>query len=227
MKELIPKDDYGVFADMNGTARVDSLFVAEMFEKNHKEVLRDIRRIIDPQSGISEEFGKRNFALTSYRTEQNKKHPCYAMTRDGFSLLVMGYTGQKAMRFKVAYINRFNQMERMIFSIVSIRKDYPMLTEAVKMAHDEPKPYHFSNEVDLLNKIITGHTTKKFRELHGIPKGQSIRPYMTEKQLELLEALQRIDIGLLMSVPDYEQRKKHLERYKLRWGQMHIDVLSA
>ena len=56
MKELIPKDDLGVFVDNHDTARVDSLFVAELFEKNHKEVLRDIRKITDPLSGLSEEF---------------------------------------------------------------------------------------------------------------------------------------------------------------------------
>ena len=66
MKELIPKDEYGIFADAHDTARVDSLFVAEFFEKNHKEVLRDIRKIIDPTSGLSEEFRQRNFAPSSY-----------------------------------------------------------------------------------------------------------------------------------------------------------------
>ena len=63
MKELIPKDDLGVFVDNHDTARVDSLFVAELFEKNHKEVLRDIRKITDPLSGLSEEF------IVSHREE--------------------------------------------------------------------------------------------------------------------------------------------------------------
>ena len=84
MKELIPKDEYGIFADAHDTARVDSLFVAEFFEKNHKEVLRDIRKIIDPTSGLSD------FAPSSYTNNQNKKQPCYCMTRDGFTMLAMG-----------------------------------------------------------------------------------------------------------------------------------------
>ena len=53
MRELIPKDQYGVFADTKDTARVDSLFVAEFFEKEHKNVLRDITKITDPKSGLS------------------------------------------------------------------------------------------------------------------------------------------------------------------------------
>ena len=56
MRELIPKDQYGVFADTKDTARVDSLFVAEFFEKEHKNVLRDIAKITDPKSGLSTEF---------------------------------------------------------------------------------------------------------------------------------------------------------------------------
>lgn len=48
MKELIPMDEYGMFADMKDTARVDSRLVAQMFEKEHKNVLRDIDMILSP-----------------------------------------------------------------------------------------------------------------------------------------------------------------------------------
>ncbi|MCM1236204.1 MAG: hypothetical protein NC489_39480, partial [Ruminococcus flavefaciens] len=51
------------------------------------------------------------------------------------------------------------------------------------------------------------------REVNGIPKGDSIRPYLTSEQAELMEKLQTIDIGLLVAFPDYEQRKRHLEWY--------------
>lgn len=51
MKNLIPEDDYGMFADQKGVARVDSLFVAAVFEKQHYNVLRDIERITAPASG--------------------------------------------------------------------------------------------------------------------------------------------------------------------------------
>ena len=69
----------------------------------NKEVLRDIRKIIDTASGLSEEFRQRNFAPSSYINNQNKKQPCYCMTRDGFTILAMDYTGQKAMKFKELY----------------------------------------------------------------------------------------------------------------------------
>lgn len=214
MKELIPKDDLGVFVDNHDTARVDSLFVAEFFEKNHKEVLRDILKITDPLSGLSEEFRQRNFAPSSYRNQQNKKQPCYYLTRDGFTMLVMGYTGQKAMQFKELYIKRFNEMESMIKSLVMARQEFPLLTDNIKLLHESPKPYHFSNECDMLNRIVIGMKAKQFRIANGIDKGKSIRPYLSEKQIQMLEILQKVDVGLLVAFPEYEQRKRHLEWYK-------------
>lgn len=214
MRELIPKDELGVFADTNDTARVDSLFVASAFEKNHKEVLRDIRRIIAEDSGLSDEFRQRNFAPSYYRNKQNKKQPCYYLTRDGFTMLVMGYTGAKAMKFKEMYIKRFNEMEQFIKYLVSARQEFPLLTENIKLLHDNPKPYHFSNECDMLNRIVIGMSAKQFRLANGIEKGKSIRPYLSKEQIQMLETLQKVDVGLLVAVPDYGQRKRYLEWYK-------------
>ena len=213
MKELIPKDELGVFADNHDTARVDSLFVAEFFGKNHKEVLRDIRKIIDPKSGLSEEFNQRNFARINYKDSRGRTQRAYAMTRDGFTMLVMGYTGKKAMKFKEMYITRFNEMEEFIRDLVSVRDEFPFLTENIKLLHENPKPYHFSNECDMLNRIVLGMSAKQFRLANGIEKGKSIRPYMTEEQVKMLETLQKIDAGLLVAVPDFQQRKRHLEWY--------------
>jgi Rha family phage regulatory protein len=216
MRELIPKDKYGVFADTNDTARVDSLFGAEFFEKQHFHVLRDIAKITDTKSGLSEEFTKSNFELTHYKDSTGRKLPCYAMTRDGFTMLVMGYTGQKAMKFKELYIKRFNEMEQFIKTLVSARKEFPLLTDNIKLLHENPKPYHFSNECDMINRIVTGMSAKQFRIANGIEKGKSIRPYLSDEQITMHETLQKVDVGLLVAVPEYEQRKRHLEWYKLK-----------
>ena len=88
---------------------VSSLDIAETFGKEHKHILRDIREL-----ECSEEFRQSNFGPSSYVNEQNKKQPMYYVTRDGFTILVMGYTGEKAMKFKEAYIKQFNAMEKML-----------------------------------------------------------------------------------------------------------------
>jgi Rha family phage regulatory protein len=204
-------DDYGLFADGQDTARVDSRYVARFFGKRHDNVLADIRNL-----DCSDEFRLLNFKESGYKNEQGKRQPCYTMTRDGFVFLVMGYRGKKAAQFKELYIKRFNEMEKHIERLVTARHDFPILTEQIKLIHEEPKAYHFSNECDMINKLVTGMSAKKFRETHGIEKGQSIRPYLTSEQAELLDKLQRIDTGLLVAVPEYEKRKELLENYKKR-----------
>lgn len=211
MKEIVPKDSYGIFADNNDTARVDSRFVAQSFDKRHDDVLKSIRNL-----DCSDEFRLRNFAESSYKNEQGKRQPCYAMTKDGFTFLVMGYRGKKAAKFKEMYIRRFNEMEQYIKTLVSARKEFPLLTESIKLLHDEPKPYHFSNECDMINRLVIGMSAKQFRQEHGIEKSGSIRPYLTDEQIRLLDILQKADVGLLIAEPDFEKRKQYLQDYLLK-----------
>jgi anti-repressor protein len=89
---------------------VSSRDVANAFEKEHRRVLQDIREL-----KCSDEYRLHNFVLTSQSVAMPKggtrEDKFYLVTRDGFVLLVMGYTGEKAMRFKEAYIREFNRME--------------------------------------------------------------------------------------------------------------------
>lgn len=210
MKELIPKDEYGVFTNTHDTAMVDSLFVAQAFEKRHDNVLKDIREL-----DCSDEFRLLNFEESSYRNAQGKRQPSYCMTRDGFVYLAMGYRGKKAAQFKELYIRRFNEMEDFIKTLVSARQEFPLLTENIKLLHENPNPYHFSNECDMLNRIVLGMSAKQFKAANNLPKEtKSIRPYLTEEPIKMLDILQKVDVGLLVAVPEYEQRKRYLEWYK-------------
>ena len=211
MKFLIPEDEFGVFADQRGVPRVDSLFAT--FEKQHYNVLRDIGRITASNSGLSPEFIALNFEGNTYRDARGRKLPRYLLTRDGFTMLVMGYTGSKAMHFKELYIQRFNEMEQCIRSLLSARQEFPMLTDMICRLHESPKAYHFSNEADMLNRIVLGMSAKQFRLANGIEKGQSIRPYLTAQQIHALDRLQHLDYGLLYSCPDFQQRKQMLMTY--------------
>jgi Rha family phage regulatory protein len=91
----------------------NSLDVAAFFGKQHSVVMRSIRTLIDNDKSCA-----CNFALTSNGSEMpnggTRKTPCYNMTRDGFSLLVMGFTGKRAQLWKTKYIEAFNKMEREI-----------------------------------------------------------------------------------------------------------------
>ena len=93
--------------ERDGKAVVSSRDIARVFEKEHRRVLQDVRTIAENDLV----WGLHNFVQSAYTNEQNKSQPEYLITRDGFILLVMGYTGEKAMRFKKAYIAAFNEME--------------------------------------------------------------------------------------------------------------------
>ena len=92
---------------VNGHPTTLSTQVAEYFGKNHQHVTRDIRNLIEkcPDLGVS------NFGQSTYKDSQGKKQPCYRMDRKGFVLLAMGFTGEKALQFKIAYIDAFDRME--------------------------------------------------------------------------------------------------------------------
>lgn len=85
---------------------VTSLDISNHFGKQHKDVLQAVRDL-----DCSEEFGRRNFTLSSYNNRQNKAQPMYELTRDGFVFLCMGFTGPQAALWKERYIDAFNRME--------------------------------------------------------------------------------------------------------------------
>lgn len=92
--------------EQDGKFFTDSLKIASVFDKQHKHILEIIKKLID-----TGKIGEPKVRLTSYLTNQNKTHSLYLLDRDIFSLVVMGFTGDKALDFKLAYINQFNQME--------------------------------------------------------------------------------------------------------------------
>lgn len=96
---------------IDNTVVTSSVAVASFFGKLHKDVLRAIRVLIDS----APELGQRNFAPSTYTNEQNKQQPCYTMDRKGFVLLAMGFTGEVALKFKIAYIDAFDTMERKLY----------------------------------------------------------------------------------------------------------------
>lgn len=90
----------------NGEAQTTSRAVAEIFGKQHKDVLRAIQNL-----DCSAEFNQRNFAPISYTDPGGRTYIEYCMNRDGFAFLAMGFTGKEAARFKEMFIEAFNTME--------------------------------------------------------------------------------------------------------------------
>ncbi len=81
--------------------------IAFAFGKRHDNVLRIIRTLADQ---LPPEFNALNFEAVTYLDEKGESRVMYRVSRDGFALLAMGFTGKKALAFKVAYIDAFNAM---------------------------------------------------------------------------------------------------------------------
>ena len=100
-----------VYKTEKGTPVTDSLKVAQVFGKQHKNIMQAVRNIL----GSAENSAHRHwFYESTYLDAQGKPRPMFIMNRDGFSLLAMGLTGAKAMQFKVGFIEQFNAMERVV-----------------------------------------------------------------------------------------------------------------
>lgn len=205
--QTIQKNLLGVTA-IDGIPMVSSRDVADIFGKRHDNVLQAITNC-----ECSQEFRLLNFKESYYRNAQKKKQPEYLLTKNGFAFVVMGFTGRKAAMFKEAYITRFDEMEQFIYSRNLARLEYPELTDMIKLMHEEPKFYHFSNEADMINKIVLGMTAKQFRQEHGLDKNTAIRDHMTPRQAELIQKLQKIDVGLVVVIPEFQKRKEALKIY--------------
>lgn len=100
-----------ILRNENGQILASSREVADRFGKNHKDVLESIRNLTAENSAV-----KDMFQISQYINSRGRNYDQYLMNRDGFSLLAMGFTGKKALEWKLKYINAFNIMEEKLKS---------------------------------------------------------------------------------------------------------------
>lgn len=178
---------------------VSSLDIAETFEKRHSDVLRSIESL-----ECSKSFAERNFALSDYKDTTGKSNKMYYITRDGFTLLVMGYTGEKAMKFKEAYINQFNQMEKMLQGKLIEREKGIVVRQAFTKIlkesgeNDRLHGHAYSLYTDAIYKSIFGKSAKQLREECGIEKKDSLRDCFLPEDLAKIQNAEML-VGSLMA----------------------------
>lgn len=209
MNKLILNSEFNLYQSKDRVF-CDSLQFAETFERRHTHVIDTVKALTQPTSGLSENFRRENFIETSYRDTSGKRNKKYLFTKDGFVMVTMEFKTKKARQFKEAYIRRFNQMEQHLKLLAEMRSTFPAFTDAIQAAHDCPQSHHYINECDMINRIVLGIPAAKFRKLHGIPDGQSIRPHLTDEQAAAIHLLQLHDVGLLAVVRDFCERRRIL-----------------
>ncbi|ECZ1598927.1 Rha family transcriptional regulator [Campylobacter coli] len=112
MSALIPINNVNVVFEVVGDEIfANSLQIAEVFEKDHSNVLKAIDKL------PNDEFKSSNFKYDSYFDKKSEQRRMINLTRDAFSLLVMGFTGEKAYKWKILFIKAFNEMEKRLRNI--------------------------------------------------------------------------------------------------------------
>lgn len=141
------------------------------------------------------------FSKGEYTDSRGRKQTMYLMNRDGFTLLTMGFTGEKALRFKVEYIKRFNEMESALYSqketrglAIAVRKS---LTDAIKNNLDTTKPFVYSNYTKLAVKKTFGKSIDEIREERGISKDKNLRDYLNADETERLNKMESEIAGMV------------------------------
>lgn len=176
-------------------AVTDSLTVAEFFQKRHDKVLRAIDELL---GGLPKNGETPLFMETTYVEEQNgQTYRKYIMTRDGFSLLAMGFTGKKALQWKLKYIEAFNAMEKALTErkseqyinarkngILTRKSETDMLKKLVEYAESQGSTHAnmlYVTYTKLVNKLVRVKT----------------RTDADARQLKDLETLERVILNVI------------------------------
>lgn len=201
-----------------------SLKIAKKFGKEHSHVLRDIRGL-----ECSDAFRESNFGLSSYQSSQGKTLPMYEVTRDGFTILAMGYTGKEAMRFKEDYINAFNVMENELKRIYTERQQWQIerdkgvvirhiLTDTIKMkiADSPHKRFAYPNYTNLIYRTLFSKSAKELEQEYGVKPRENLRDYFTGGDLEKVQSAEMLVSSLINCGWGYEQIKSFIAENSMK-----------
>lgn len=189
-----------------------SIEIADLVEKRHDVVKKSIERLAERsvivQPPMVDGIKSANGIVTKlylFSGEQGKRD----------SIIVVA---QLSPEFTACIVDRWQHLEKKELSKLEKKTkradtkiEYKPMTNAIALDHAEPKPYHFSNEADMINRIILGTTSSKFRKENDISEKEAIRDYMTVNQLDAFLSLQRANTVYIEDGFSYQERKVKLQ----------------
>ncbi|EAJ8661603.1 hypothetical protein BSL34_04550 [Campylobacter coli] len=159
---------------------INSLDLAKVFNKNHRHILQTTKN--QPQN----DFTESNFILSTYKDKKGELRPCYNLTRDGFSLLVMGFTGEKAYKWKIEFIKVFNEMEKRLRNIEYEKHDKLAFRQSLGYKSQlKQQKEHYENKIKALK-----YDLEKKKQL-------SFKRKLSEKELLELRKILAKDYDIL------------------------------
>ncbi|EGB8870480.1 Rha family transcriptional regulator [Campylobacter coli] len=181
MSALIPINNVNVVFEVVGDEIfANSLQIAEVFEKDHSNVLKAIDKL------PNDEFKSSNFKYDSYFDKKSEQRRMINLTRDAFSLLVMGFTGEKAYKWKIEFIKAFNEMEKRLRNIEYEKHDKLAFRQSLGYKSQlKQQKEHYENKIKALKYDLENKKELSFK-----------RKLSDEELLELRKILAR-DYGML------------------------------
>ncbi len=200
--EKISGIELAFYKKNNKEAVTTSRVLAIHFGKRHDNLLAKIEKLKKEESGA---FAALRIKGSSYIDESGKKSKEFLLNRDAYSFFAMGFTGKNATKFKLDFIQAFNEMESWIKDRLQNSLEYKIMSETLdevrKLAGKETKTYHYSTEARLVNWAMTGD----FKPLD--------RESLSQLELDLLFDLQKRNTVLIGAGMSYADRKESLKIY--------------
>jgi Rha family phage regulatory protein len=201
-----------------------SRLVSELFKKEHAKVIRSIKDLID-QLGDDAKSGAIYFCEElQYKDTQNRNQIEYRMNEQFFLLLVMGFTGEKALRVKTAFIREFYRMRSELLARSETRrigKEARLsITDAIK-DHVSPegnfKKFAYGNYSKLVYKRVLGMDVKHAKEARKVPENGNLRDYLTIEELDLVQELESKIAGFIEVSDTDGKNDKEIYQMVKKW----------
>lgn len=179
IENIVRKGESGLFTT--------SLIVAQAFEKEHKNVLRDIENL-----ECSPEFHQLNFEHTPYVHPQNgQTYPAYRLTRDGFAFLAMGFTGKKAALWKEKFLEAFNAMERALRREQIGQESDSRTPQAIPAKPPRKEPIHMATKLTSGQKEAIRGLIRMVAYVEQAHEEDILEQLLVSMQVQRLEAIKK------------------------------------
>lgn len=189
---------------------MSSLEIAELTGKEHKNVMADIRKMLEDLNVLAADF-------LAVRKVRGKEYEVFNLPKRETLILVSGYS----VSMRASIIDRWQELEvkellevERKASRETARLEAPLMTKALqdaraRLGKDSP-PHVFSNDYDMIYRIVLGLPAKKYKLEHGVDDKSNLRDVLTLEQIKAVESLQRLNQSMHELDYDFDTRKDKL-----------------
>ena len=217
--------------NMTSTMTMSSLEVVEVInyfrdedavKLTHGDFLKKARK-------IKEELSLGNISEGTYKNSRNQKQPCLLLDKKACLLMVASETPKvlqaiidRWLELEAAETARSTAKAMDAENRAALRMEYRPMTDALKSVREdigkETKAHHYSNEADMINRIVTGYPAKKYKAVHEMPDS-SLRDLLTPIQKQAMLSLQKANTVYLEEGLSFDERKERLNTlFNRRWN---------